>query len=107
MSAEFSVTINKDSARAADWLKMLGRLTVAVVSPQTIPVTSPHGEQEPAYFLDLSQLTPEEHNNLIEHIATRFNIPTNVVQSEINKAGVPIPAVDCSLVIHHPQKWID
>ena len=99
-------TLRAASARAADWLKIFGRL-------DSIPVKSwiAHWAELPGigdsivYMLDLERITAEERVRLIAHIAERFKFPLEVVAQDLDAEGVPILADDVT-VVSFQMDWL-
>lgn len=98
-----------DPARAADF----DRVFLGVYGNATVPVRSPIPHMSPVvglgnvlvYELAVDLLSPEERARLVAFIAERFDLDPAAVESELDDVGVPIPAKNCSLAVHNPQRW--
>jgi hypothetical protein len=101
---DFTVAITNPE-RAADWQAILGRTTVAVMSPIATRANLPGHPDALIYMLDLDVLTAEEIDRLVEHLAKRFNIPVVDIGINLYKTGVPILADDCIIIVANPQRW--
>jgi hypothetical protein len=104
MGKDFMVKIHNDE-RAKEWLDVLGTTTIYVESPFPTRMYLPGHDDAEAYMLDLDLITAEQRERLIEHIATKFDIPIDEVQAELDTKGVPILADNCTLTVTNPQKW--
>lgn len=103
------VVIDEDSPRAADFMKVFGRRDVPVRSmiPSWVMVPD-HDKPVKAYMMDLSQITPEEREKLVQHIAGRFGpLLDDEINEQLDSVGMPILADECTLVVQHPLTWID
>ena len=97
-----TATIHETSPRASDWLRVFGRLTdIPLRGPFVIRVNVPGRSNVRAYLLDIAALDPEERLRLVNHIATRFNIPPAEVDRDLDAEGVPILAED--VLVSIPQ----
>ena len=107
MGKDFIVSLKPGTARADDFLKVFGSLDVRVDSFIPMLVELP-GFEEPqkVYLLDLKWLTQRERERLTRHLAAKFNIPLEQVESEIDDVGVPILDQDCYLIVENPQRWL-
>ena len=106
MEQDFSATINEDSPRAADWLKVLGSREVAITSPQPVLASAPGIEAALFYQLDLSALTAEQRARLIAHLAERFHVPLAEVKRDLNQVGCPLLAEDLIVAVSQPWTWL-
>jgi len=97
-----TASIIETSPRAADWLRVFGRLTdIPLRSPFAIRVNVPGRSNVSAYLLDISFITPEERLRLVNHIADRFNLTPAEVDRDLDAQGVPILAED--VLVSIPQ----
>lgn len=99
MPKDTRVILNEGTERAETFLKVFGRREVAVLSPFPVMVHLP-GFDDPqrVYKLDLGEIAPDEMTRMVEHISTKFNIPSDEVLELIKDRGVPILASECVLV---------
>lgn len=108
MAQDFRVTLDTTSRRAAAFQRVFGRLEVCVQSPIPLLAILPGFDAPQAVFLlDLSLITPDERGRLVEWLAERFGLPAEEINSRLEMEGLPILASECSLIIDHPQRWID
>lgn len=106
MGSDFEVTIN-DEERKKNFIEVFGTNSVKVKSPFAELIIRPNGEEALAYFLDLTLITEEERERLINNIVKRFNQSVDFVRENLDKMGVPILKEHCSLWIESPQRWFD
>ena len=102
---DFKVTIT-DPERAAEWLVILGTTTVCVESPFPILANLPGHPRAEIYLLDLDLLTVEQRERLISHLCRKFGVPAGEAETEIARAGIPILAEHCILIIDNPIRWL-
>lgn len=108
---DFWCSINKNSPRYANWVRVFD-------DPQHVPITSPIAERvrlpigvHRVLFLKLDLLSEDERHRLVRHLSERFDVSPEEVEAELtdrdaNKA-VPILDEDVSILVLHPEKWID
>jgi len=107
MGKDFIVSIKPGTDRANDFLKVFGSLDVRVESFIPFLAELPgFDEPQKVYLLDLKWLTNLERRRLCLHLAGKFNIPVEEVESEIDDVGVPILDQDCYLILENPQRWV-
>lgn len=96
----YRVRINEDSKRAADFMKVFGRLEVPIETPIPDYVDLP-GFDKPqlVYKLDLVAITADERDALIDHLADRFSLARLEVQQGLLARGVPILTSESVLII--------
>ncbi len=102
---DFTVTITNPE-RAAEWRDILGTTTAPVVSPTLQRAQLPGRPRAWVYLLDLAALTPEQTIRLTQHLARKFGLDDALVTQLLADEGCPILADDCTLTIHHLQRWI-
>lgn len=101
---DFEITIN-DPERAAEYLKVLGRTTVKIKSPIPKWGNFPDVGRQQFYELDLDEISEEELEKIIKHIADKFELTEDLVRVELPKIGVPVLAKDCTVTVFNPQRW--
>lgn len=106
MAEDFKVTVH--GQRAETFERVFGTTTVQVESPVPELVTIA-GFRHPqrAYKLDLAALTGEQHDRLVAHLVREFKADEVQVRRHLEAVGLPILAVDATLMIEHPLKWVD
>lgn len=88
-----TANIFESSPRAADWEKIFHRLhDIPLRGPLPMPVHLPGIGVKQAYMLDLSAITLDERQRLVEHLAERFNLLPVQVEYDLDRVGVPILA---------------
>jgi hypothetical protein len=82
-----------DPERAKKWREIFGTDKVPIISPIPTMATLP-GFEEPqsVYLLDLSAITPEQREKLVQHTAERFGLDPIMVDVDLDKVGMPILA---------------
>lgn len=80
------------SERFEAWQSVFGRYELPIVSPIPEIVCVPDYGFTRAYALDLDEVTAEDRERLIEHIAKRFELSVDYVAERIEQLGVPILA---------------
>lgn len=87
--------IIETSPRAADWQRIFGRLdNIPLTSSRLNLVRHQTEGLMYVYGLDLSALTPDERERLIDFLAEKFNLPRAEVAGDIDEQGVPVRAED-------------
>lgn len=104
MAKDFTATVHNPE-RAAEFAAVFGSTTVCIKSPLPIPVSVPGHPATLAYELDLQQLTADQRQRLIDHIAAKFGRDAEEVAADIDTVGVPILAEHVTIAVHNPQKW--
>jgi hypothetical protein len=103
MTTNFTATIN-NPARAAEWKAILGSTTVPITSDHPTLATLPgHAKAQMIYQLDLDQLTEEQWNRVIEHVATKFEYAIKWIEDLLPEHGIPILAQDVTVTVERPQ----
>lgn len=87
---KWEITAQLHGERAEFWQRVLGTDTVPIISPLPQYHNLPGVGAQPCLMLDLKVLTSEMREALIAGIAGRFNLATQEVARDIDKAGVPI-----------------
>jgi hypothetical protein len=105
MGKDFRVTITNPE-REEEFLKVFGRTTVNVESPIPHMASIPGKGRCRIYKLDLNLISEEEREKLVAHIAEKFKLNPEFVKAELARAGLPILADECTVVISNPQRWI-
>jgi len=80
--------------RAEEWRKVLGTDELPIKSMLSHRVRTPIGEKD-AYMMDVEELTKEQQEALIKHLAKKFNLDEEEVRRDVFKIGVPILRDDC------------
>jgi hypothetical protein len=104
MAQDFTATITHPE-RAAEWQRVLGTTTVYITTPIPIRANLPGHPNAEIYLLDLNLISSQQREALITHLAARFNLPRQEVESDLDKHGVPILAQDCIVAVANPHKW--
>lgn len=104
MTREFTATIVNEE-RAEEWARVLGTKTVFIKSPIPNMANLPGHPNAFIYELDLDELTDGQRSQLIAHLADKFGLPAEQVESDLEAHGVPILADDCIIGFINPQKW--
>jgi hypothetical protein len=92
---DFWVTITNDE-RGEIWERVFGTRTMAVKSPLTKLGTFPgHEEPQAFYELDLTCLSAEQRESLIEYICSTFRLGKDHVERLLDDISVPILSADC------------
>lgn len=103
---DFTATINEQSSRYADWMRVFGTNQVVLKSPLAHAGIFPGVGKKDCYDVDLAALTPAQRERMILHISERFDIPLEEVRAELDNVGMPILADDVIVTIHNPQRWL-
>lgn len=103
------VVINKDSPRAADFMRVFGRRDMPVVADTPVPVVVPDYEKPVlAYRIDLSGITPNQRERLKQHVAGRYApMLDDEISQLLDDNGLYILADECTVVVQHSLTWID
>jgi hypothetical protein len=99
---DFQATIREDSPRAADWIKVFGSREVTLQSPFPQMAKLPSGRRL-VYQLDLKALDSEQRARLVAHIAERFHLPVESVDTDLESIGCSILGEDVTVIVSHPQ----
>ncbi len=86
-----------DEERAKIFSEIFGTTTVKVTSPTPQEITLPEGKTVKAFYLDLSQITPEQRKKLVSYLANTFNFSEKDVDEKLEEIGVPILDENCVL----------
>jgi len=93
-----TATLIETSPRAAGWQRIFGRLNNVPLTSSRLHLVRHQTEGLMyVYELDISALTPEERERLIDLLAEEFNLPRSEVASDVDEQGVPIRAEDVLL----------
>lgn len=106
MAKDFKFTVNEDSARAADFMEVFGRLTVCVRSPLPMEVHLADHGPDVVYMLDMSEITWEEHERLVKFLAGKFSATVEEAEAVLAEQGLPILASEGMMTIENPQRWV-
>lgn len=106
MPKDFKVSINKESERGKEFIKVFGSEIVFIKSPRPKYILTPNKKKVLAYFLDLDLLTEKQRETLIKHLSKKFNLSIETVKKDLDKMGLPILQKDCLLIINNIQRWI-
>jgi hypothetical protein len=108
MGADFTVIIIEDSPRAADFMRVFGRLEVHVKSfiPQLMELPNFY-EPQPCYLLDFDFVSEEEFNRLAILMSEKFNANLDAVTKALRATEMPILAADCMVMVENPLRWLD
>jgi hypothetical protein len=105
MATDFAVSLREDTERGRAWAEVFGTTRVHVRSPLPEWVTLPERGAALVFFLDLALLSTEQRERLIEYLAQKFGLAVSEVATEIDKAGVPILAEECTVTVYNPHRW--
>ncbi len=106
MGKDFEFSINEDSARAPDFERVFGSRTVNIKSPHPERITTTdHPNGVMAYFLDIDEITPEQHARLVAYIEERFKVDRAFVIRNLRSAGFPILASEGVVIVKNPARW--
>jgi hypothetical protein len=88
-----TVTLNKQSPRYGDWMKVFGCATVEVTAalPRILDI---RGERREAFLVNLKALDDGQRRRLVEHLAGKFGAEAAEVEQEIDAVGLPILTED-------------
>lgn len=104
MSKDFKAIIRPESTRYQEWMNAFGANEVSIKSPIPHEGSAPGIERGLFYLIDLEELTGEQKERLVKHLASKFNIDEQEVASQLVEC--PIYDEDVAVVIHNPQKWL-
>ena len=96
-------TINKK--QEDDWKNVLGTTELPIISLLPEPAETPIGVKN-VYMIDLETLTKKQHENLVKHLAERYHLTEEEVESDINTIGVPIIADDCQIITNEIGRYL-
>lgn len=96
-------TINKKQEN--DWKNVLGITEVPIISLLTQLAETPAGVKN-VYMMDLEVLTKKQHEKLVSHLAKRYHLTEEEVNSDINTIGVPIIADDCMVITNEIGRYL-
>jgi hypothetical protein len=106
MSKDFTAHVYGDDERAAAWLHVFGGEVVPLRSPIAQLAKLPDREPEQVYMLDIEALTAEQRDRLVQHIAAKFDIAAEEVESDLDTHGCPILAEHVTVTIANPWRWL-
>lgn len=106
MGKDFRVVI-EEPARQAEFMSIFGRKEVCIESPLA-EWAKLAGFDDPVevYYLDFDEITAEEKQALVKHIAGKYDTAPAEVIRLLAIHGLPILASDCFVVISNPQRWL-
>lgn len=105
MSKDFIVSINRETERGKEFVKVFGSDMVYVKSPIPKNILTPDKKEVLAYLLDLNLLNKKQKKRLIKHLNKKFNQSIKSVKEDLNTIGVPILKKDTVFIIKNPSKW--
>jgi hypothetical protein len=90
-------SLNKQSPRYAEWLKILETDRVSLLSPW--PAQAKLGDETTdVYALDWQDLDGEQSQRLLEVVAAKFGVETKEVEADLDRDGhFPIRAQDVTV----------
>lgn len=95
-----NASIRPTSLRAANWLKVFGRLDgIPLLSEVRVLADLPGKPSVWVYMLDVAKLTDEERLRLVDHIAATFNFSAEEVARDLYTVGVPMLAEDVVVTV--------
>lgn len=92
--SEPSWTVTINGPRGEEWTRVLGRNTLPVKSPLTIPADLPGHPDAQVYMLDIEALTPAEFRAVVVHLSGKFKTSALTLADELRRDGLPILADD-------------
>lgn len=104
MTYDFWVTIHGE--RGDEWTRILGTSHLPIKSPIPKRALLPNVGETLVYLLAIDQMQPEQVEKIVAHLSAKFNLAPDEAQQEIAIAGIPIWKVDCSVMVHNPQRWL-
>lgn len=105
MGRDFVVTATGE--RAAEWREVFGTDTLPVKSPMPEWASAPGHERALFYQLDLGELTDEQRERVIAHVAAKFGHPVEEVRNRLPFHGMPLLAEGLFVTVFNPLKWFD
>lgn len=105
MPKDFTATISSTSERAETWRQVLGTRTIYLKSFIPVSFDLPGKPCTKSYELDLTLLTTEQRQRLIDYICNKFNFKKGYVDYNLDVVGCPILAEDVTVTVKNPQKW--
>ncbi len=103
-SHDFWVTVH--GARGEEWVRVAGTNHFPVKSPIPVLGNLPGKPMSHIYLLALDQMEPEVLARIVAHLAQKFSMSEEEAKQEIDKAGIPILADDCGVMILNPRRWV-
>lgn len=79
-------SLNKESPRYADWFKILGTDHVPLLSPWAAKANL-GGETTEVYALDWQNLDGDASQRLLEFVANKFGVGTEVIEADLDRDG--------------------
>jgi hypothetical protein len=105
MGRDFKLTVHDERAD----------VFTAVFGSSSVFVTSPYAETqrldglpepESVYMLDLTMIDDQTHDRLVAYLANKFHESAAEITKEIGERGMPIRAINTTITISNPQKWL-
>jgi hypothetical protein len=96
--------------RQAEWQAILGTGDARVPIRGVMPYLARLGgrpEPELVYDVALDVLTYAQRESLIYHLAECFDVAPREVRESLPTEGLALRAEGCSVVVYHPQRWMD
>lgn len=87
----------RDPGRRREWVAILGSDTMPLKSMLPTRVNLPGIENALVYELDLEALTDEQRRRMVDHIALKFDLTPEFVETRLEEEGVPILAQDVTV----------
>lgn len=106
MGKDFQLTVH-DEQRAEDFKAVFGSATVCVKSP--IASFAQLGDESAMvgiYMLDMELINDQTHDKLVAYIVRRFGASEAEAVKFLAEDGMPIRAVDTTITVLNPQKWL-
>jgi hypothetical protein len=102
-SHDFWVSIHGE--RGEEWKRIADTNHFPVKSPiPSLGILPGKGEQR-VYLLALDQMLPHVLDRIVAHLAAKFGMTPEETKEEMEKAGIPILADECSVMVHNPMRW--
>ena len=102
-SHDFWITIHGE--RGEEWKRITGTDRFPIKTPVPSLGILPGIGETRIYLLALDQMEPEIMHRILAHLAVKFGLTPEEDAEEIAKAGIPILADECSVMVLNPQKW--
>lgn len=96
-------TVNKKQKES--WKNAIGTTELPILSILPEPAETPIGVKN-VYMIDLDLLTEKQHEKLIKHLAERYHLTKEEVNSDIDTIGVPIIADDCQIITNEIGRYL-
>ncbi len=100
----FEVTIH--GPRGDEWERVCGTRTFPVQYWTPIRANLPGIPNAEVYLMDLREMEPDIVSKIVAHLAVKFGMTPEECWDELKKAGIPILAKDCTVMLHNPLRWV-